>query len=93
MSQQMEDLQHQTRVYLLSVELFLLLNSLQLPNFDNTMPLPIAKPFRSEMQQQDEVRNQSLEVMSIDADGFDQGIGVLRVLCVVGEEEDRKEAL
>lgn len=91
--EQMEDLQHQTRVYFLRVELFLLLSGLQLPDFDNTMPLPIAKPFRREMQQQDEVRNQPLEVVSIDADGFDQGIGVLGVLCVVGEEKNRKEAL
>lgn len=31
--------------------------------------------------------------MSIDADGFDQWVGVLGVFYVVCEEEDRKEAL
>lgn len=31
--------------------------------------------------------------MRVDADGFDQRIGVLGVLQVVGEEEDGEEAL
>lgn len=93
MGEQVQDLQHQTWVYLFCVLLFLRLSGLQLPNFDNIMPESIAKPFRSKMQQQDKVRNQPLEVVSINADGFDQGIGVLGVFYVVGEEEDRKDAL
>ena len=51
MGQQVQNLQHQTRVNLLRVVLLLRLGGLQPRNFDHIMPRLVVKPFRIEMQE------------------------------------------